>query len=247
MLLRVVAAGQATMALLLLLLHADGVASVSLDASRAVVDRLRGEDDDLRMDGGIDRLQRLLSDAHQTASFDACRYHRDVMGKGLESKATITLGTKTLQQAVPACGSIVEPVHSALAFAVYGVQILIGAIGGSMSDGDVEMHDATSRLGYHGNLGNTERGAYLRRTGRLYQEGCALCDHPKIGTTEWIDRVRNRHGYTHSQAWAAAASGDFRAWLGLGVAGQAALVGQFQAVHHTQRRALAQGMNPNIP
>eukprot|EP00966_Prymnesium_polylepis_P266527 6157017-Prymnesium_polylepis.1 len=60
------------MALLLLLLHADGVASVSLDASRAVVDRLRGEDDDLRMDGGIDRLQRLLSDAHQTASFDAC-------------------------------------------------------------------------------------------------------------------------------------------------------------------------------
>ena len=42
-----------------------------------------------------------LRHSHQTLSYDACKLHTDVMGKGIESKCVLTLGCARTQ--VPAC------------------------------------------------------------------------------------------------------------------------------------------------
>eukprot|EP00966_Prymnesium_polylepis_P301777 6972335-Prymnesium_polylepis.1 len=67
---------QAMTGMLLLLLNELGVCDVSRAAAEAMVAKLVQ----------AETLGDLVAHTHQTLSYDACRYHRDVMGKGLETK-----------------------------------------------------------------------------------------------------------------------------------------------------------------
>ena len=194
------------------------------------------------------RAPGFLGTAHQTLMWGASRIHKDTKKIGLESKVAFTLGRDNISvslppRALPACGSCTPPLLSSCVFPVYGVQTLLGAIGGGVGDGDVEMSDASDPKSCHGNLGTSWRGAYLRSREAIYSRGGSLCDHEQIGSDEWIASIRAEHGLSLRDCWAAAAANGILVWYNLSPAERQQYRQQLN-VPRDQCRAVATGINP---
>ena len=65
---------------------------------------------------GRETLGDLVAHTHQTLSYDACRYHHDVTGKGLETKVVFTLGPMLRIVNLPRDGELCDIVESTLVF-----------------------------------------------------------------------------------------------------------------------------------
>ena len=210
-----------------------------------VIETLRVHADD---SPSADLMTPALAGCHQTFSHGACRCHIDHMGKSEETKMAVTFGTEKKVMVLPPCGSMCELVLSGMAMPVYGVQTLISAIGEGEEDGDVEVSDATDAFSYHGNLGEGLRGAYLRSRGVIYMRGASLCDHPRIGSAQYITNLTDA-GHSLRVAYMISAAGSRVHWRALGVAGQAAMRARFAHIAANDEagmRQLARQINPAI-
>ena len=176
-----VAAAAQCMGAFLLLQLARGLApeeQAGVAAAEAVLSRLEKATAWPAEEPDWQAVELFVHKAHQTLNFDSTRYHTDVMGKGLESKIGFSLGTKREQVQLPPSGSMSPLIKSALAFAVFGVQTLLGGIGNGDVDGDVELSEAIGQLAVHANLGDEARGVYIRSQNAVYAEGGVVLDHP---------------------------------------------------------------------
>lgn len=164
------------------------------------------------LDAELDAMPYITAGCHQTSSRGACRLHYDVMELlALESAVVSTLGSQHSEVTCHQTGAVQPLIESGVFYACYKVESVCGAMGHGVKDrdwdGDVELHGCQDEmLAWHGNPGTGRRGALLRSMMRMYP-GMVLLDHPKVGSTDWVDGVMQRHGYSRRQAQAAGAAG----------------------------------------
>ena len=143
--------------------------------------------------------------------------HFDFMGDGLEDKVALAGvgGLEHYEVHLERSGAFQRLPQSACAFQAYKVATLISSPGPSCL-GDCEMSVATHKSAYHALPADCNampgamwyRGAFVRGgdgfLNVIYYRGGSLCDHPAVGSVDWVQAVQDRYQLTMPQALAVA-------------------------------------------
>ena len=90
-------------------------------------------------------------------------------GTGTESKVAYTVGSTHTAANLAPSGTFQNPSRMGLDWLVYQVCTVLGAVGGGVGDGDIEVHDCVEDIAMHGNIGDGERMVFLRSRMRQYK------------------------------------------------------------------------------